>query len=111
MNIPTFTVPTLSIGSTFDFNCSRKGQDIFPSKVVAENDEVKEILLGLPFDLPLRIKANKISVEGSGKYFTEIKTGEGKTEELILMKCITVILVASFDNTVLYLNVMLCFMI
>ena len=89
MNIPAFTAPTLSIGSTFDLNRARKGQDIFPSdiptktenvnsfsfryKVVAENDEVKE-LLGVPFDLPLRIKANKVSVEGPGKYFTDIKT-------------------------------------
>ncbi|XP_068683041.1 uncharacterized protein [Montipora foliosa] len=105
MNIPAFTAPTLSIGSTFDLNRARKGQDIFPSdiptktenvnsfsfryKVVAENDEVKE-LLGVPFDLPLRIKANKVSVEGPGKYFTDIKTEEGKTEVLILMKCITV---------------------
>lgn len=61
----------------------------FCYKVVVENDEVKE-LLGVFFDLLLRIKVNKIFVEGLGKYFIEIKIGEGKIEVLIFMKCIMV---------------------
>lgn len=105
MNIPAYAVPALSIGSTFDCNTSRNGIDLFPSdvptktesvstfsfryNVVTKNDEARE-LLGLPFDLPLRIKANQLSVEGPGKYFNDIKTDEGKTEILVVMKCTTV---------------------
>ena len=105
MNIPAYTVPTLSIGSTFDCNTSRNGIDIFPPdipiktenvntfsfryKVVKTNDEVKE-LLDLPFDLPLRIKANQLSVEGPGKYLNGLKIEDEKTEILVTMKCITV---------------------
>jgi len=105
MNIPAYAVPTLSIGSTFDCNTSRNGLDIFPSdiptktenvnkfsfryKVITRNDEVKE-LLDLPFDLPLRIKVNQLSVEGPGKYLNELTIEEEKTEILAVMKCITV---------------------
>ena len=112
MNIPAYTVPTLSIGSTFDCNTSRNGIDIFPSdiptktenvsrfsfryKVVKTNEEVKE-LLDLPFDLPLRIKANQLSVEGPGKYLNDLKIEEGKTEILAVMKCITVRLI-TYDS-------------
>jgi len=105
MNIPAYAVPALSIGSTFDCNTSRNGIDLFPSdistktenvntfsfryNVVTKNDDVRE-LLGLPFDLPLRIKASQLCVEGPGKYFNDIETDEGKTEILAVMKCTTV---------------------
>ena len=105
MTFPTYAVPALSIGSTFDCNTSRNGIDLFPPDVptktenvntfsfryniVTKNEEVRE-LLDLPFDLPLRIKANQLSVEGPGKYFNDIKSDEGKTEILVVMKCTTV---------------------
>lgn len=107
MNIPAFTVPTLSrLGCTFDCHTARPGIEIFPAdiptktehvnkltfkfKAVSSNSEVKE-LMNLPSDLPLRIKANMLSVEGPGKYFNgNLKIEEEKTEILALMTCITV---------------------
>lgn len=106
MNIPAYTVPTLSrLGCTFDCNTSRNCIEIFPPdipantenvntfsfqyKVVTTNGEVKE-LMHLPFDLPLRVKANLLSVVGPGKYLNDLKIEEGKTEILAVMTCITV---------------------
>lgn len=107
MNIPAFTVPTLSrLGCTFDCHTARPGIEIFPAdiptktehvnkltfnfKAVSSNSEVKE-LMNLPSDLPLRIKANMLSVEGPGKYFNgNLRIEEEKTEILALMTCITV---------------------
>ena len=106
MNIPAYTVPTLSrLGCTFDCNTSWNCIEIFPPdipsntenvntfsfqyKVVTTNEEVKE-LMHLPFDLPLRVKANLLSVVGPGKYLNDLKIEEGKTEILAVMTCITV---------------------
>ena len=114
MNIPAYAVPTLNIGSTFDCNTSRNGSEIFPPdiptktenvntfsfryKVITTNGEVKE-LLDLPFDLPLRIKAGQLSVEGPGKYLNELKLEEEKTEILAVLKCITVSLLKPLHST------------
>ena len=112
MKIPAYTVPSLSrLGRTFDCHTSTLCNEIFPPnissktecvntlsfkfKVVTSNADVKE-LMHLPSDFPLRIKANKLSVEGPGKYLNDdLKIEEAKTEILAVMTCITVMLIPS----------------
>lgn len=107
MNIPAYTVPTLSrLGCTFDCHTARPCIEIFPAdiptkteyvnkltfefKAVSSNADVKE-LMHLPSDFPLRIKANMLSVEGPGKYLNDnLKIEEEKTEILAVMTCVTV---------------------
>lgn len=107
MNIPAYTVPTLSrLGCTFDCHTARPGIEIFPAdiptktecvnkltfkfKAVSSNAAVKE-LMHLPSDFPLRIKANMLSAEGPAKYLNGYrKNEEKKTEILAVMTCITV---------------------
>ncbi|XP_073240926.1 uncharacterized protein [Porites lutea] len=114
MNIPAYTVPTSSrLGCTFDCHTSSSCTEIFPAdissktehvnksifkfKAVTSNAEVKE-LMNLPSDLPLRIKANLLSVEGPGKYFSDdLKVEEDKTEILAVMTCITVSKAAEYS--------------
>ena len=112
MNIPAYTVPTSSrLGCTFDCHTSSSCTEIFPAdissktehvnksifkfKAVTSNAEVKE-LMNLPSDLPLRIKANLLSVEGPGKYFNDdLKVDADKTEILAVLTCITVMYISS----------------
>lgn len=113
INIPAYTVPTLSrLGCTFDCHTASPCIEIFPAdiptkteyvnkltfkfKAVSSNADVKE-LMHLPSDFPLRIKANMLSVEGPGKYLNDNnrKIEEEKTEILAVMTCVTVMYVSS----------------
>jgi len=105
MNIPAYTSPTLCIGRSFDAANSAACSDIFaaniPTKLinvnkfsfkysVVKNSKDVNDLLDVSGELSLKIKANLLKVEGAGQYINEVKTEEGTTTLLAVMKCTTV---------------------
>ena len=105
MEIPAYISPSLCIGRTFDAERGRVGSDIFPSsvptkavdfnkytfkyKVIKTNNDVRD-LLDVSRELSLLVKANVITVSGTGQYINERRVLEGNTEVLAVIKCGTV---------------------
>ena len=105
MEIPAYISPSLCIGRTFDAEKGRVGSDIYPSfiptktvdvnkytfkyKVIKTNNDVRD-LLDVPRELSLFMKANLITVLGTGQYIHERRVLDGITEVLAVIKCDTV---------------------
>lgn len=105
MEIPAYISPSLCIGRTFDAERGRVGSDIFPSsfptkavdvnkytfkyKVIKTNNDVRD-LLDVSRELSLLMKANLITVSGTGQYINERRVLDGNTEVLAVIKCDTV---------------------
>ena len=105
MNIPADASPNLILGRSYDAECSRPGNDVFPSDIPTKKTNVNKFsfkyqivksskdvndLLDVSGELSLKIKAGLIKVEGKGQYVNECKIEEGKTTLLAVMNCTTV---------------------
>lgn len=122
MEIPAYISPSLCIGRTFDAEKNRAGSHIFPYflptkttdvnkytfkyKVTKTNNDVRD-LLGVSPELSLLVKANVITVSGTGQYISERRVPDETTEVLAVIKCDTVskkLGVRAFQNVMLPLN-------
>ena len=105
MEIPAYISPSLCIGQTFDAEKNRAGSHISTSllptktadvnkytlkyKVTKTNNDVRDLLDVSP-ELSLLVKANVITVSGTGQYISERRVPDETTEVLAVIKCDTV---------------------
>lgn len=122
MEIPAYVSPSLCIGQTFDAEKNQAGSHIFRSflptktadvnkytfkyKVIETNNDVRDLLDVSP-ELSLLVKANVITVSGTGQFIRERRVRDEITEVLAVIKCDTVsttLGVRAFLNVTLPLN-------